>query len=130
MNLDFLFALAEIYEWEIQSHVAFQTVTGRALYFGIVRAHLNGHQIDRTSLKQLVGSDIATERGVRLRMREFEKLGLVFIELNTVDKRTKRVLPTEQFVALMNAHASQAMLIFQRRFFIIQNTTPTSSEQS
>ena len=120
MNSDLLRVLAEAHEWEIEHHVALQTVLGRALYFGILHAHLNGHRLDHTSLKQLVSPDVASDRGVRLRMREFEKLGLIYIELNAADKRTKRIIPTEKFIEQVNAHASQFMRLFQKRFIIIQ----------
>jgi hypothetical protein len=120
MNSDLLCVLAEIHEWEIEHHVVFKTVLGRALYFGILHAHLNGHRLDHTSLKQLVNPDVATDRGVRLRMREFEKIGLIYVELNTIDKRTKRIVPTEKLIELMNAHASQFMRLFQKRFIVIK----------
>jgi hypothetical protein len=53
-------------------------------------------------------------------MREFEKIGLIYVELNTIDKRTKRIVPTKKLIELMNAHASQFMRLLQKRFIIIE----------
>ena len=120
MDLDLLLCvMAEIHEWEIEHHPALQTMVGRSLYFRIVHAHLNDHQFNKASLKQLIYPDVATERGIRLRIREFEKLGLIGIELNTSDKRTKKIMPTDKFLDLVSAHQRQVRLIFQKRFIVL-----------
>ncbi len=93
--------MIQIREWEDGQLPALQTISGRYLYFRIAASHLQGSQASQ-HLKVLQGG--VTERAMRQRMREFEAMGLIQIEDNESDQRTKRVIPTEKFLQHLNQH--------------------------
>jgi hypothetical protein len=53
-----------------------QIISGRNLYFRIASSYLNDTEMPQR-LKMLQGG--VTERAIRQRMREFEKMGLIYI---------------------------------------------------
>jgi hypothetical protein len=93
--------MIQIREWEDGQLPALQTISGRYLYFRIAACHLQGSQVSQ-HLKVLQGG--VTERTMRQRMRDFEAMGLIQIEDNESDQRTKRVIPTEKFLLHLNQH--------------------------
>lgn len=93
--------MIQMREWEDCQLPALKTISGRYLYFRIAACYLQGSQ-PLQHLKVLQGG--VTERAMRQRMREFEAMGLIQMEDNESDQRTKRVIPTEIFLLHLKQH--------------------------
>ena len=88
--------LIDINLWEVHQGRELQTISGRDLYFLIAATLLTDADGKPQSLKLLNGR--MTDRATRIRIREFQELGLVDVVDNEDDARTKRVVPTEKYV--------------------------------
>ena len=69
------------------------------------------------SLKFLPGR--ITDRAMRQRVREFQALGLVGVESNSMDSRTKQLVPTKESVVKLNQHVLLRRQICDRYMFLI-----------
>jgi len=116
--------MIQIRNWEGCHHNELKTLSGQALYFRIAETYLK-HPGKDQHLKQLAGA--LTERATRLKLREFEEQGLVQVLNNTVDHRTKRVIPTAKFLRILNAHLSLFKQICDEQYVMIDKN---SSKQS
>ncbi len=94
--------LIEINQWEDSHRRELQTISGRDLYFRIAASMLEDATGKKQPLKLLSGR--ITDRATRSRIREFEALGLVEVVENEDDARTRRVIPTVEFIRRLNQH--------------------------
>jgi hypothetical protein len=94
--------LIEINQWEDSHRRELQTISGRDLYFRIAASMLEDAIGKKQPLKLLSGR--ITDRATRSRIREFEALGLVEVVENEDDARTRRVIPTGEFIRRLNQH--------------------------
>jgi DNA-binding MarR family transcriptional regulator len=53
-------------------------------------------------------------------MRHMERQGLIEAVTRPDDARSKLLIPTEKFNALMTQHAEQVKKIFDKHFFLIE----------
>ena len=60
-----------------------------------------------------------TERAMRGRIREFEKMGLISVEQNETDARTRTLVPTEKFVTQFDLHAAHIQHLLQSNYILI-----------
>jgi hypothetical protein len=107
--------MIQIREWEDGQLLALQTISGRYLYFRIAACYLQGGHTSQ-HLKVFQGG--VTERAMRQRMREFEAMGLIQMEDNQSDKRTKKVIPTEKFLLHLNQHLEFLRLILSQNYLM------------
>jgi len=94
-----------------------QTMTGRTLYFLLVGALLKNKDYGPNSLKAFTGH--MTERAMRGRIREFEKMGLISVEQSETDARTRTLVPTEKFVTQFELHAAHIQHLLQSNYILI-----------
>ncbi len=99
---DLLRILIAVNQWEDAQYRELQTISGRDLYFKIAGTLLTDAAGKPQPLKLLNGR--ITDRATRTRIREFQELGLIEVVDNEDDYRTKRVVPTDKFVARLNHH--------------------------
>ena len=107
--------MIQIREWEDGQLPAMQTISGRYLYFRIAACYLQGAHSSQ-HLKVFQGG--VTERTMRKRMREFEAMGLIQMEDNELDQRTKRVIPTEKFLLYLNQHLEFLKRILSQNYLM------------
>ena len=110
--------MIQMHDWENRQRQELQTLTGRELYYRIAEVCLNDSQLPQQIKLFHSGS---TERAIRLRMREFEELGLIDVSNNTSDQRTKCVVPTEKFLQHLNQHLDRLRFFCDRRFLMVEN---------
>ena len=113
----FLRVLIAIHQWESEHMDMLQTMTGRTLYFQLVEELLTKKEYGIHSLKAFTGH--MTERAMRGRIREFEKMGLISVEQNETDARTRTLVPTEKFVAQFELHAAHIQHLLQSNYILI-----------
>lgn len=101
-ELRLLQILIEINQWEDNHRRELQTISGRDLYFRIAASMLENAAGKKQPLKLLSGR--ITDRATRSRIREFEALGLVEVVDNQDDARTRRLIPSSDFIGRLNQH--------------------------
>jgi hypothetical protein len=63
-----------------------------------------------------------TDRATRSRIREFEALGLVDVMENEVDARTRRVIPTGEFIRRLNQHLHMFKRFCDVRYLMVERS--------
>ena len=109
--------MIQMHDWENRQRQELQTLTGRELYYRIAEVCLNDSQLPQQIKLFHSGS---TERAIRLRMREFEELGLIDVSNNMSDQRTKCIVPTEKFLQHLNQHLDLLRIFCDRRFLMVE----------
>ena len=109
-----LLCIAELNQWE-RRHVPYiQSTTGRDLYFALAHSSLLQDNPCNVPLKTLLMG--VTERALRQRVREFERLGLITLRTHDSDTRVRTAQPTPKLLAMFDAHTRAMRQIFQKRF--------------
>ena len=100
-----------------------RTLSGRQLYFGIIAQMQQGLEeaIQVESLKELYfGSGMSvSERCVRLKLREFEREGLVRAERNKSDLRSRNLVLDEALKHQMGQHADAAYRLLGEEIIVV-----------
>jgi len=109
--------LIEINQWEDSHRRELQTISGRDLYFRIAASMLEDATDKKQPLKLLSGR--ITDRATRSRIREFEALGLVEVVENEDDARTRRVIPTGEFIRRLNQHLHMFKRFCEVRYLMV-----------
>jgi hypothetical protein len=109
--------LVEMNRWEDDHRPELQTISGRQLYFGIASNLLTSSEIKTQSMKLLDGR--VTDRAIRTRMREFQKMELVEVSGNLLDARNRQALPTEKLIAKINQHTKLLKQLCEIRYLMI-----------
>lgn len=111
--------LAELHQWELENSPFLGTMTGRHLYFKIAQRSIGERALLSRSLKDLYSGAKLSEKALRTRMRELEKLGVIQSVACQEDGRAKFLMPTEKFYEAIYLHAQEAKRIFQKNFLMI-----------
>lgn len=111
--------MIQIRQWEMRQPDELQTMSGRDLYLRLAASLLQNDGKPQ-ALKSLQGD--MTERAIRIRIKEFQKQGLIELDANQFDQRTKRAVPTEKFVNRLNQHLDLLMHLCEQEFFMIDKS--------
>ena len=117
-NPNLLQILVEINQWENIHLNEFQTASGRELYFGIA-ANLLGNSGGKPRPLKFLHSRM-TERTARIRIREFERLGLIEVTQSEHSARSKQVIPTAKFLLRLNQHLKSFKQICAKRHLMFE----------
>jgi hypothetical protein len=126
LAMHLLAAVSELHSWEIQNCPFLRTVSGRKLYFGMIRQCLqskNGNQsLSVDTLKELYYGDglSITERGARIKLREFEADGIVQSSQSSEDRRSKCITPTQKLLQQMTNHSEAALKILSKHLIVVK----------
>lgn len=112
--------LAELHEWELDHAPILGSLTGRHLYYRIVRRAVGDRTLLSRALKDLMSGSVYTEKALRTRMREMEKDGLIEAISGEEDARSKYLMPTEKMYELIYLHADQVRRVFEKKFLLIE----------
>lgn len=93
----------EIHKWESANHEIFKNTSSRDLYYSMVDDLLN-HESKESSLKYHKGS--TTLKASRQRIQSYQEIGMAIIAQSTSDGRTKKLIPTDKFIQLVEQHVN------------------------
>jgi hypothetical protein len=116
-DTNLLHVLIELNQWEDSQCPELQTVSGRDLYYKVAASMLVNDSDKTQPLKLLSGR--VTDRATRIRIREFQALGLVTVVESENDARTRRVVPTALFASRLNEHVSWFKRLCNQRFLML-----------
>jgi hypothetical protein len=117
----FLRLLIALNRWEGSDQNDFQTVSSRELFYLIAESLLDkGQTLKYQTLKFLNGR--LTERAMRQRVREFEVLGLITTSSNPADIRSKKLMASNKFIALLNKNVTLQRQICEQHMHLIDRT--------
>jgi len=93
----------EIHKWETLNHAIFKNTSSRDLYYSMVDDLINNKQ-NESSLKSHKGS--TTLKASRQRIQSYEEIGMAVIAQSSSDGRTKKLIPTDKFIQLVEQHVN------------------------
>ncbi len=113
--------LIDLHQWEWFNISVLNSVIGRHVYFCIAAELLS--QPDATgdrSLKQVLKHPGYTDRAIRLKLREMERMGLITSVNSDNDKRVRYVVPTEKLVQIIKNHAKFYRSLLERNVILLE----------
>jgi DNA-binding MarR family transcriptional regulator len=118
-NTKLLQVICQLHEWENQHLHLAQSQAGRYLYLSLVK-QLIEEKRDQPSalLKGIYHNQDLSERALRYKIREFEEEGLIKFEANQVDKRSKKIVPTEDLLQTLESHSHEFGRILGTKFLV------------
>lgn len=111
--------LTKLHEWEMENIPMIYSSTGRLLYFRLAQQLLLNPNQQIKTLKDLYGDAQLSEKALRLRLREFEDVGLITTQAGQTDARVRCPEPTEKLQFLMESHMNEAKRLLGDCFFLI-----------
>ena len=118
-NTKLLQVICQLHEWENQHLHLVQSQAGRYLYLSLVK-QLIEEKRDQPSalLKGIYHNQDLSERALRYKIREIEDEGQIKIEANQVDKRSKKIVPTEDLLQTLESHSHEFGRILGTKFLV------------
>jgi hypothetical protein len=118
-SMRFLEVQAELQSWEIINFPLLKNTSSRQLYYSIIKEHMSS---TGAVLKGLYFGDGfgVTDRALRLKLREFESQGLITCEARESDRRSRRLIVTDDLMEKIHVHAVTCQKLFSDRFFFIE----------
>lgn len=113
-----LLSCAALFEWESRELPFLNTISGRTLYYAVAQRFLSDHPGQRQApLKSL--AICQTERAMRKRIDDFVAQGLLTVQPQAHDARSRDVVPTPKLVHLFEKHSQAMHDLFGQRFHIL-----------
>ena len=94
------------------------TQAGRYLYLNIAKQLQDDKGGPSALLKGIYYNKELSERALRYKIREFESDGLIEFESSNIDKRSKKILPTDTLLKTLDAHAAEFGRMLGNEFLI------------
>jgi hypothetical protein len=129
-NTKLLQVICQLHEWENQHLHLVQSQAGRYLYLSLVK-QLIEEKRDQPSalLKGIYHNQDLSERALRYKIREFEEEGLIKFECNQLDKRSKKIVPTNDLMQTLDTHSQEFGRILATKFVLLpKNKSATTDE--
>ncbi len=104
--------------WGQNEIEAFQTQSGRSLYYQLAQTMLDTESTGGGLLKQ--GHGRVCERAIRGRIRKFQKAGLLVVKCSHQDRRAKQIVPTEKFVKDLSKQLDHCIGLLENRYLLIE----------
>lgn len=118
-----LLGLAQLHQWESASVPALGTMSGRFLYFKMMEQAMGAGQASSAHLLKNIHCDAQlSERAIRLKLREFERLGYVESTTGMQDKRARQLKPTAKMLAMMEEHIQAFEQIMGKELLLIEKS--------
>jgi hypothetical protein len=120
-NIKILSNLIALKQWEWSNVPVLRTVIGRHVYFSIATELLDkSNEPSGRSLKQVLNHPNFTDRAIRMKLREMERLGLISSVSSDIDKRVRFVLPTPKFEQLIETHAKFYRSLLEKEYILLE----------
>jgi hypothetical protein len=116
-NYKLLIVMIDLFRWELNKLPFLGTLTGRELYYHIVESAIAAESNDELLIKQLTRQ--FSERALRLRIRDFEQLGLIEMCGCSCDARARKLMPTGKLLSLLSQHHEQLRLLIGRHHYML-----------
>jgi hypothetical protein len=110
-----LISMARLNEWEREHLPCLKTASGRDLYFALVKRWLLRDEPNDAHMKTLVVR--LTGRAMRIRIRNFEDMGLITSTQMVNDARARTLHPTAKMLATFELHSLAMRRIFGEYYF-------------
>ncbi len=110
--------MAQLNEWERENLPFINTPTGRDLYLTLAHRSAIQNEVCKKPLKTLVLCQ--TDRAMRNRIREFERLELVEVLQSPTDARARVLHPTDKLLNTFSKHTNMLCEIFGQQFHFIK----------
>jgi DNA-binding MarR family transcriptional regulator len=108
-------ALTEINQWEWLS-----LPSVRSLYFCLANEIMKNVEVRAGQpLKQVLFHPEFTDRAIRMKLREFEKDGLIERLPDDIDKRYRRLVPTQALVDAIHKHAQTLRQTIEKSVYCV-----------
>lgn len=118
---EILVNLIDLNQWEWFNITVLNSVIGRHVYFSIAAELLsNPEEAGVRSLKQVLKHPGHTDRAIRLKLREMERMGLITSDYSNDDKRVRYVVPTEKLIEIIKNHAKYYRSLLERNFILLE----------
>jgi hypothetical protein len=115
-----LVALAEINQWEWIELPSARSLVGRHVYFCLAVEVLKNKEIRAGQpLKQVFFHPEFSDRAIRMKLREFEQDGLIERLSDDIDKRYRRLVPTQVLVDSIHKHAQTLRLTIEKSVYCV-----------
>ena len=118
LSTKFLQVICQLHEWENQHLGLAHSQAGRYLYLNIAKQLQDERGGPSALLKGVYYNKELSERALRYKIREFESDGLIEFESNNIDKRSKKILPTDTLLKTLDAHAAEFARMLGNEFLI------------
>lgn len=116
-----LASLIELNQWEWFNVPILNSIIGRHVYFSIATELLSKSEQGTTrSLKQVLNHPGYTDRAIRLKLREMERIGLITSVHSHTDKRVRFLVPTPKLVELIENHARFYQGLLDKKFIVLE----------
>ena len=102
LSTKFLQVICQLHEWENQHLGLTHTQAGRYLYLNIAKQLQDDKGGPSALLKGIYYNKELSERALRYKIREFESDGLIEFESSNIDKRSKKILPTDTLTSILD----------------------------
>lgn len=120
-NFKLLSNLIALKQWEWSNVPVLRTSIGRHVYFSIATEMLEKtNEPSSRSLKQVLNHPDFTDRSIRMKLREMERLGLIFSVSSDIDKRVRFVKPTPKFEQLIETHAKFYKSLLEKEYILLE----------
>lgn len=117
-DLKMLRVLIELNQLHIGDEDIFKTASGRDIFYGISASFINKSYAKKANLKAI--TSVVSDRALRTRLREFQRLGLLRVIANASDGRVRIIDPTQIFVDHVNKKLSDLSVILKKHFYLIE----------
>jgi hypothetical protein len=117
----FVRLLIALNRWENSDQNMLRTASARELFYSIAECLLDEAKTPQYQTLKFFNGRF-TDRAMRLRVREFEALGLVTTIPNPADARTKKLIPTREFVSQLNQQVRLQRLVCEPHMHLIDKS--------
>jgi len=116
-----LASLIELNQWEWFNVPVLNSIIGRHVYFSIAAELLSKSEQGSTrSLKQVLTHPGYTDRAIRLKLREMERIGLITSVHSHTDKRVRFLVPTPKLIQLIESHVRFYESLLDKKFIVLE----------
>lgn len=119
--LKFFSNLIALKQWEWSNLPMARTVIGTHVYFSIATELLDkSDEHTGRSLKQVLNHPRFTDRAIRMKLREMERMGLISSVSSDVDKRVRFLKPTPKLEQLIERHAKFYRSLLEKEYILLE----------
>ena len=111
--------ICQLHDWENQHLELAHSQAGRYLYLNIVKQLQGKAEGPSALLKGIYHNQDLSERALRYKIREFEEEGLITFESNQIDKRSKKIVPTDDLMQTLETHSQEFGRILASKFVVL-----------
>ena len=107
-------------QWEWLALPSVRSLVGRHVYFCLANEVLKNEEVRAGQpLKQVLFHPEFTGRAIRMKLREFEQDGLIERLPDDIDKRYRRLVPTQALLDAVHKHAQTLRQTIEKSVYCV-----------